>query len=75
MLLVSTRNEKFKNFSDLDVVNEYKTTDRLRAKITKEGDEATAENYPAYEAMLADLDRILFALDDELCARGLDLPV
>ena len=75
MLTVSVRNEKFKNFSDLDVFNEYKTVDRLRQRITKEGDEAKAENFPFYEAMLADLDGILFALDDELCARGLDLPL
>lgn len=61
-MIQSTHNPKFANMSDTQMLEAYVSTYKLRNPDTMT-DEELDQN-----------DSDLFWIDDELCARGLDLP-
>ena len=64
--LVSTRRSEYSSYSDNDIQNQYSALDDKRKALILGYDsgEVTDDQLDA-------IDRELFKLDDELCARGL----
>ena len=64
--LVSTRRPEYSSYSDNDIQNQYAAMDDRRKALILDYD-----NGKATDDQLDAIDRELFKLDDELCARGL----
>jgi len=64
--LASQRNPALSSYSDNDIQNQYAAADGRRQALIFDYD-----NGKATDADLDAIDSVIFALDDELCARGL----
>lgn len=64
--LASQRRPDFAAYSDTDIQNQYAAADERRKAMILDYD-----NGKVTDDDLDALDKVLFALDDELCARGL----
>ena len=63
-MLVSTPNHLYNHLSDEELTSEFLKYDLEFRKAVSSGDDFLADT----------IDAIIFQIDDELCARGLDLP-
>ena len=70
--LISQRRPEFASFSDADIQNQYAKADRERKALIIDLDCCISLiDIGTVEKEIDVIDRVLFALDDELCARGL----
>lgn len=60
--MASQRRPEFASFSDADIQAQYASADDKRKALILDYDNGRATDA---------IDRVLFALDDELCARGM----
>lgn len=67
-MLKSTRSTQFADTSDIDLSAAYVAAYKWKALIVQH------DNGDNVDLAIDALDFMLFCLDDELCARGLDLP-
>lgn len=63
--IASQRNPAYSSYSDADIQNQYASADNKRKALILDYD-----NGRATDADLDAIDRVIFSLDDELCARG-----
>lgn len=64
-VLISTRRPEFSSYSDNDIQRMYAAADAQRKALIIDYDDGKAT-----EEDLNAIDKKIFALDDELCARG-----
>lgn len=69
MTLRSIRNLEFSELSDNQLCDRYITAEQARKELIARADKGE-ETWDEIET----LDSLLFRIDDELCARNLDLP-
>lgn len=63
-MIISKPNDAYINYSDNELLNEYIKQENAKLSAVRAGDDFLADA----------IESILFKIDDELCARGLDLP-
>ena len=61
-IFVSQRRPEYENHTDFDIESQLKLAEKNRSDMLDDG---------ADDALIDDIDRLIFKLDDELCARGL----
>lgn len=74
MSLQSARNPRFANLTDADAIAHARAADRIVANQRKHMDDSKQWGDPDAEKFLTMFQARVHALDEELCARGLDWP-
>jgi hypothetical protein len=69
MTLRSIHNPLFGQFSDAELTQHY-----IDARAHRKALIERADNGEDLDSQIDDIDSLLFRIDDELCARNLDLP-
>lgn len=74
MSLQSVRNPRFANLTDAQAVEHARAAERIVANQRKHMDDSNQWDDPDAKRFLDMFEANVHALDEELCARGLDWP-
>jgi hypothetical protein len=70
-MFISKRRPEFASQSDQQMLEMYLAADNKRQDLIHRMDDSDS---PDFDKQIHDIEYQLFAIDDELCARNLDLP-